>query len=297
MKYELVRTTTEDNLILTGLLYDAKETETLVIHIHGYMTDFYTWDFPNVIAEEISKTAGLENVSILMAQHRGTGIESEILDKDVDAEAHFIGSNYEKIEESYLDIDAWIEFAKLRGYKSIVLMGHSLGTYKVTRYLFEGKDAKLVKSLILLAPFDKNSYLVENKGKNWEELVSRAKEMIENGHELDMITKEFDDYPMTYRTFYSWYKVYDLNCIWDFYKKSYISPILTQIKIPVKVIYGTEDVFLYMRSLNKVDEVETYLKKNLKDVDVTVLEGSQHCYQGYENQVADEVCKSLIKDN
>jgi predicted alpha/beta hydrolase family esterase len=34
------------------------------------------------------------------------------------------------------------------------LQGHSLGTFKIVRYLFEGKYADKINKLILLAPFD-----------------------------------------------------------------------------------------------------------------------------------------------
>lgn len=299
MKYELVKTVTSDDLRLTGLYYENEKSiknKTLIIFIHGYMTDFYTWDFPQTITESISKSINLRHISVLLAQHRGTGIHTEFLNKDISKEASYIGSNFELLEDAYKDIDAWIEFAKTCGYEEIILMGHSLGTLKVTKYMFEGKHIDLVKKVILLAPYDKNGYLLENRGKEWKKLVEQSKFMVDQGHGEEMITKEFDDYPMSYKTYYSWYRQdNEFSLLWDFYNKDYISPALTKLTIPVKVIYGTEDVFLYLPTLSKLDDVEYYLKRNIKDVDITVIDGSEHCYQGYESIVAKAVCDFLIK--
>ena len=48
---------------------------------------------------------------------------------------------------------------KIQGYSEFILAGHSLGTIKSVRYLFEGEYADTIRSLILLAPFDKMDIL------------------------------------------------------------------------------------------------------------------------------------------
>jgi pimeloyl-ACP methyl ester carboxylesterase len=290
MKFELVRTITKDDLHLSGLLYESNNVKTLCIYIHGYMSDFYSWPFAEKIAEDI-KNSGKKDVSILLAQHRGTGMHTEILSQGF-MSASLIGSDYELIEESHLDISAWIAFASERGYSEIILMGHSLGTHKVVRYLFEGEFSHLVTKLILLAPFDKNGYLEEKTKGEWRKHLIEAREKISNGNELEMITEKFDDYPMTYRTYYSWYKEDDYNCVWDFYRKAnYSFPIMNQINIPVKIIVGTADDFFYIKSLNTLEEVTSILKSSIKNLDLYLVDGASHCYVGYEGEVAKEVVK------
>ena len=63
----------------------------------------------------------------------------------------------ELLEEAHLDISAWIKFLLDEGYQEIILQGHSLGTIKVIRYLFEGEYKNKISKLILLAPFEKHA--------------------------------------------------------------------------------------------------------------------------------------------
>ncbi|MCA9382503.1 alpha/beta fold hydrolase [Candidatus Dojkabacteria bacterium] len=280
----LVTTITEDKLILHGLYHEADKSKPAVIYIHGFETTFYAHKFVHKIAEKFNQS----NTPYLLAENRGTGIITEFI--NTDGVGKYYGSFREKLEEAHLDISAWIEFLKNEGYEEIILMGHSLGTIKSVRYLFEGEYANVVKSLILLAPFDKNAYLVVKNKDQWKKHVEIAKGKIDSGKGLESIPPEFDDYPVTYNTYYSWYKVDDLNCMYDFYRKDYDFPVLNKINIPVKVIIGGKDDFLFFPQFNKDgEEIKEILEKNLPKGDVTLLPDSGHVFRGFEDEVGEVV--------
>lgn len=95
---------------------------------------------------------------------------------------------------------------------------------------------------------------------------------------------------MTYQTYYSWYRLGDLNQIFDFYNKDYDFPILNKIKIPVKIIVGEKDLFFYFQKFNKdVSEIEHILKQNIHKSDITIIKGCGHVFRGYESIVAKEI--------
>jgi pimeloyl-ACP methyl ester carboxylesterase len=292
IKFELVRTITSDNLQLSGLFYESPITKTMCIFIHGFQGDFYSRSFIEKIVQKIS----VENkdCSFMSVQNRGTGIQSEILNSDY-SESKLIGSNYELLEEAHLDISAWIKFAIQKGYTDFVLIGHSLGTLKAVRYLFEGEYSKLITKLILLSPYDVNGFL-EAKFPNgkWRELVQKAKRMIESGLGTELTTEDYEDDVVSYQTYYSWYNESELNTIWDFYNKANSkSKVLEKINIPVKIIIGENDEFFYLKSLNTLDEVKTYLKNNIRNLELMMIENGEHCFETTEEELADEVTKFL----
>src|SRR5689334_141118 len=143
----LVQTTTKDNLILSGLYSFGDKNKEAIIFIHGFGTDFYTHKFPQEIGDALNSN---QNAYVL-AQNRGTGLFTEFVSGDR-SKGIYLGSYYEKIDDAHLDISAWINYLKAEGYTKFILMGHSLGTIKSVRYLYEGDFANEISRLILLAP-------------------------------------------------------------------------------------------------------------------------------------------------
>lgn len=281
----LVTTVTEDKLILHGLYHEADKSKPAVIYIHGFETTFYAHKFVHKIAEKFNQS----NTTYLLAENRGTGIITEFI--NTDGVGKYYGSFRERLEEAHLDISAWIEFLKNEGYEQIILMGHSLGTIKVIRYLSEGKYADSVKGLILLSPFDKNAYVeVKTKGE-WKKHVEIAKEKIDNGQGLESIPDTFDDYPVSFITYYSWYKSGDLSEIFDFYSKDYDFPVLNKINIPVTAVLGGKDNFLFFSQFNKdAFEIKDILESNIPNCTATVLPDAGHVFRGFEEVVKELVC-------
>lgn len=282
--YNHIQVTTEDQLKLNGLYKAGDKTKSAVILIHGFTSDFYSHKFYHSISQKLE---GQGN-AVVLAQTRGTGIVTEFLGSD-----KYIGSYYEKIEEAHLDISAFIEFLLEEGYSKIVLSGHSLGTIKSVRYLFEGKYKDKIKKLVLLAPFDKNVFIEVKASGKWNEFLETAKQKINDGKGRDIVpVPEYEDFSMSYQTFYSWYIQDDLSCMWDFYRKDYDFPVMKKVNVPVKVILGSKDEFISYKGFGTTSKgcLET-MKKNIKDCQTVLIEGSEHCYEGFEDEVADEVSK------
>jgi len=130
MNYDLIQAKTEDDIFLNGLYVPGDTTRTACIFIHGFTADFYSHAFYHSIAD----TLRAQSNALILAQTRGTGLQTEFLKPD--GEGVFIGSYYEKLEEAHLDITAFIDYLYKQGYSDIALAGHSLGTLKAARYLF-----------------------------------------------------------------------------------------------------------------------------------------------------------------
>jgi len=129
----------------------------------------------------------------------------------------------------------------------------------------------------------------------WQEFVIEAKEKIDRGEGESIVpVPGYEDFPITYNTFHSWYQSTDLNKVFDFYKNDYQSPILKQIKIPVKAILGERDEFVnYPDFSETAKSALDYLKEQLAVCQTYLVAGAGHTYQGAEEEVAAEVVKFL----
>jgi pimeloyl-ACP methyl ester carboxylesterase len=292
MKAELVKTITDDGLILNGLLVESHDNHPAVIFIHGFEGDFYTNKFISVIADTFEE----EQLSFLAVQTRGTAARQELLNTDGNWQTN--GSHYEKLEEAYLDIDAWVEFLKSLGHTNIILAGHSLGTYKIMRYLSEGKHKSEIKKLILLCPFDKN-WLLKNAAfevnKPIEELISIAVEKVKEGKGDEIAPYGFDDVPHSYTNYLSWYSQDEIGKMFDFHDKDYAYPYLNNISIPVHIIVGANDEFFHPSNPGHPEEALNILLANLKYGTGSLIKGAKHSFRSYEKKLTEEILRFIEK--
>lgn len=281
--FQLVKTVTQDKLTLSGLFSDGDKSKPVILHIHGFEGDFFTNEFVNVITNRLRT----QNTAFLSVQTRGIG--NEYLMKLTDGSWKKYGAHFEILEDTHNDIDAWIEFLLNQGYTNILLQGHSLGTMKIVRYLFEGKYADKVRKLVLLAPFDIFKLLEDvTKGK-WRDYLEIAKQKVNEGKGEEIIPKEFLDVEMSYQTYVSHHSENDFEYMFAFHKKGYTFPLLQKIQIPVKVIVGSKDEWFHPANPSQPAEAIALMKQYIKTFSSKIVDGAGHGYDGYEEIVADEI--------
>lgn len=285
---QLVKTTTSDKLILSGLYQKGDKSKPAVIHTHGFYGDFYANQFTHNLFDYFKS----KNQAFITVQNRGTGIQTEFL--TTDGEGQILGSFYERLEDSHIDITAWINYLKTIGYAKFVLMGHSLGTIKSIRYLFEGEYKDLITNLILLAPFDKNGFIEDFTNGKAKDYLVEAEKAITEGKGREQVPQSFEYFPVSYQTFASWYNQSELSCMFDFYRhKNYNYPILNKINIPVKIIVGDKDEFLYIPKYNNLGQVKQVLNNNIKNLSLHILPGCGHSFRGFEGELVERLVLDL----
>lgn len=146
------------NLELIGLLFEPESISNapIIIHIHGNYGNFYNNKFLWYMSKSYTEN-GFAFLSFNLSAHDGLseGYRKGALD--------YIGGGVSDYNESLLDINAAINFVQQRGYKRIILQGHSLGCDKILDYVlnYDSNEYKI----ILLSPVD--SYAVQ---KRWLQL-------------------------------------------------------------------------------------------------------------------------------
>ncbi len=280
---EFIRITTEDGLELQGLLFEPKiKTTKVLIHVHGWVGNFYENKFIDNIAREVIA----KGFAFLTFNNRGAGIIQDFIKRDHSKIKYArIGGSLEKFENSVIDIKAAIEFMNSRGYKEIILQGHSLGCQKITFYQYRNED-KRIRGLILLAPVDDVNFTRKKLGDKYQEAIITAKKLVEKDRQSP-VPEWMAFYPML--TAEMFLNVADPQSksgrIFDYYGDM---REIKKVGCPVLVIFGSKDEY----QDNAVDKLKI-LQENVKDCNTKVIENSNHGFVGYENILSQSISQWL----
>lgn len=246
---KILQILTTDGLYLHGFYAPTEDKKVALLHIHGFEGNFYENNFVYSLIENLSQN----NIAFLTVNTRGNNKISDF--NTLSGAYKTIGAWNELLEEAHLDISAWLKFLLDEGYQEIILQGHSLGTIKVIRYLFEGEYKDKINKLILLAPFEKH-------------------------------TPSSDLSPQTLE---SWNNQSDLARVFDFSASDYDFPILKQIKIPTKIIVGEKDEYFYPSNPNDFERIMGLLLSHIPNSQGVFIPDAVHSFQPNEDLMSKEV--------
>ena len=285
MKQELVRINSIDEIEQPGILYTPNEdTDKIVIHVHGLNGNFYENRFLDILAKSYTD----KNYAFLTFNNRGRDFITELLKGN---DFTIIGGSLERFKDCILDIDGVVNWVKEKGYKEIILEGHSYGCNKVLYYYNHKKDDS-IKKIVLLAPCD-----IPSEGKKFlsEEEYNKAKEestrLVQENKENELIDfSVMANGKIAAVTFFNDFLPNGEN---DFIR--YVdgingkSEVLNSIHIPTLVIFGNVDECVLTQP---IDVVKEYLKNNLSNCNIQIIDGADHSYTGRYEELGE-----IIKNN
>jgi len=288
MNTKFIRITTDDQLILQGLIYEpAKPSDKAYLHIHGMAGNFYENRFIDAMAREITD-AGYAFLSI---NTRGHDIIADFPIAGSEEKYKRIGDAYEIFEECILDIKPAIDYLQENGYTEIILCGHSLGAVKVAYYVAKTQDAR-VKKLILMSPPDMVG--LAEKESNHKDLLQQAQKMASEGHGGELLPMKIWEWCYLSANTYI-----DMNTrdhpvdVFNTYDKEKPS-ILSEIKIPVFAFLGEKDDAAILPT-KEVLEIIKAKAINAPIFDTDIIKGAPHSYFGRESIMAKKIVEWLNK--
>lgn len=288
MRQKLVRINSIDGIEQPGILYTPiNTTEKIVIHVHGLNGNFYENRFLDILAETYTNN----NYAFLTFNNRGRDFITELLKDDGTT---IIGGSFERFKDCLLDIEGVVNWVKEKGYKEIILEGHSYGCNKVLYYYNQKKD-KSIKKIVLLAPCDIPSEAKKFlKPEEYKKAKIEATDLVDQGCERQLIDfSVMANGKIAAGTYY-----YDFlpNGENDFIKysdgKNGKSEVLNSIDIPVLVVFGSSDECVLTEP---IDIVKEYLKNNINDCNVQVIEGANHSYTNKYKELGDVIINNSDK--
>jgi pimeloyl-ACP methyl ester carboxylesterase len=277
---EVIFTASDDSVINAALLFHPKKDlakSVAVIWVHGWGTNFYSPSYVSIGRAFAQR--GYTFISVNTRMHDLANVEGYKNGKRVRGGGYWgIASDQTK------DISGWIDFAESKGFKKIILIGHSAGAAAVREYQSEKQDNR-VSGLVLASgsvdpspPIDSSQYLqavslmAENKG---EELIKDPKRSFPS-YISAATFMDIANAPAVYK---------------DFFGVRTPNAGITNIQCPVLAFYGTGDDIGNEKTL---ELLKTSIQKQPKgpiSVTTTMIKGAEHMYMGKELQLADVITK------
>ncbi|HEU4785137.1 MAG TPA: alpha/beta fold hydrolase [Ktedonobacterales bacterium] len=267
---EIVYIATEDNIQLAGAVISPAEgdiSQATIVWIHGNAASFY--DRPYVlIGRELARLGYI----VVLGNTRGHDIATTLWKADDNSPmAGGGGSGWERMEESPLDLAAWVDFAAARSSSSgaVLLAGHSKGAQKALLYAAERPAAQL-SGVALISP-DLHGLRIPGDME-----AARALLADERGMEVIPAQPWAPWYRQSAQTVVSHTGLADrlLNT-------ENGTPIIASIRVPLFAAFGGEE-------RNASAELATIREKATAAPHVTteIITGADHFYRAHEADVA-----------
>jgi pimeloyl-ACP methyl ester carboxylesterase len=198
-----------------------------------------------------------------------------------------IGTQFEKFEDCIYDIAGAIKLLKKKGYKEIILAGHSTGCQKIAYYQYKTKDSS-VRALVLLAPAD--DYNVDRKelGKNLKRIFALSNKLVKQKKGDTMIENALGFSAQRLQSVINLDRVEARLFNYNGGLKEFSS-----IKVPILAIFGSKEEY-------KTKPVERCLKileekTNSKSFSRLIIPGATHSFVKKEDEFAIPMMKWLKK--
>jgi len=177
---EVIYTMSRDTIFNAGLLFHPKKElakPVAIVWVHGWGINFYSPTYVSI--GRIFAENGYTFITVNTRMHDLGNVEGYKNGKRVRGGGYWgIASDQTK------DISAWIDFAESKGFKKIILVGHSAGAAAVREYLSERQDNR-VSGLVLASgsvdpagPIDSSQFVQAVpliSANNGEELIKDPK--------------------------------------------------------------------------------------------------------------------------
>lgn len=275
---ELVFTETEeDGVLLAGALTRPATGPAgglAFIFVHGYAVS-PALPFTAAIGRSI---AGRGH-AFLAGDTRGHDLGTWLFRRD--GQLMLGGAWWEKLDESPRDLAAWVGFAVDRGYRGVVLLGHSFGALRVVYYQAERQDPRVL-GIVVAAP-GLRSWAWGPGRRPDPERVALAERLVAEGRGVDLLPWAPYGSPMgttSAQTYLSWIKADRLDL---FGIHGTADPMISRVRCPIFACYGTNDEDTGTAS--DLEEIRRNASAAAR-VDTRMIEGADHGFVGHEGELA-----------
>ena len=274
---------TVDGLMLPMVHFESKEKNICVICIHGMCGTIVDNYFATVWGKVLSE----KNIGFIYEHNRGHSIENDIVMKDGSFKR--CGCMYEIFEDCIYDIDLAIQTAKDKGYKRIILLGHSYGCNKVIYYYYK-KHPNILGIILASAPDMIGSHLLLEP--DYKELLAEAKKNIDNNEPTKLLHKMIEDYMhMSSLTYYNWYNENsNLDNLPVISNKEHWKQFET-IDVPILTFSGSNEEDYYQHLDLLKDKA-----LNCKNFEYKIIENTGHTYKNKEKEIANLIFEWINKN-
>ena len=194
------------------------------------------------------------------------------------------GTENEKFTTCLRDLDAAAEFARRRGHRKLVFVGHSTGCQKIV--FWQAKRRHLaVAGLVLLAPADDYAATKRDLGARFDKRVAWAKKMVAQGKVDAPVTGLYERFAAA--RFLSLVDVKRAEA--NVFRYAGALTQFRRVKCPVLAVFGSEEEFAAIPPADMLAILRR--KTRSRDFDDWLIPGADHGFHGCEAELALSVCQ------
>ncbi len=236
----------------------------LVLFVHGMGSNFYRSGLKKAFLE----AAPALRLAILSFNNRG-------------AER---GTEDEKFRTCLADLDAAAAYARRRGHRKLVLVGHSTGCQKIA-YWQARRQRSAVAGLVLLAPADDYAVNRRDLGRRFESKVAWARKRVAAGRGDAPIAGLYERFAAERFLSLADERAVEANV----FRYAGALTQFRRVKCPVLAVFGEREEFAVLPPA----EMLAILRRRTKsrDFDDWLIPGADHGFHGCEAELALAVCQ------
>jgi pimeloyl-ACP methyl ester carboxylesterase len=279
---EIVYVRSRDNIVSGGAIFTAPRDSAkpvAIIWIHGWGVNFYE---PTYVAiGRALAECGYTCIAGNTRMHDLGNVEAWRGDKRIRG-----GGYWGVASEEVRDLAAWVDFADQRGFKRVVLVGHSAGAAAVRWYEAEKQDARVIG--VVLA-----SGGIGAAGPADLDQLAQATRLMAQG-EGDALVR---DPKRSFPSYISAATLLDMANtppeFKDFFgvQTTTTNPAVTLIRCPLLAFYGTSGDVGSAKELELLKSCIGRQSTGPRRVDTAMIQHADHMYGGEEAQVAQTIAK------
>ena len=258
---EQITLTTRDGARLNGIFYRpaARPRQTAILLVHGFGGNFYSEYFP--VFAQAAAELGYSCLALNMRDH-DTGPKT----------SDFAGNE--------ADIAAGVGYLRERSYSRLVLLGQSMGTNRVLYYQAAGGDSNVIATVLVSGPGNLFEWNVWQFGrKKAQATVDEALAMQAAGQENQLMLVDLGPLGKALYTPRYLLSLRGPNARSDPYQN------IERVTNPILIVQGKADKLI---EPGIAERLRGAAKRSSK-VDLILLEGAKHTFDGQETILAERI--------
>jgi pimeloyl-ACP methyl ester carboxylesterase len=272
----LARLRTRDRVWLDGVVTEPRRRpRTALVLVHGLGSVFSS---APALTRALSARLNAAGIAYLKFNTRGHDVVAR-------GGRRLAGAAYERFGDCIEDIRTVLAFARARGYRRVILAGHSTGANKVLHYAARARDRR-VGAIILLGPVA--DVAGEAKRLGWRELSRRVAgaERIARRDPQGLVPKAWGYWSA--QRYLSLYRPGGIEDVFPYYRPGARWTALRTVRLPIAAVVGSRDEFLDRPARALIEAFERNATRARSFTGVVVA-GAGHNFQRRERELAELV--------
>jgi pimeloyl-ACP methyl ester carboxylesterase len=279
----LARLSTRDGVWLDGVVAEPRRRRsTALVWVHGLGSVFSSGQ---PLIQALSTRLNRAGVGYFKFNTRGHDVVAG-------RGRRLAGAAFERFADSVFDLRTVIDFVRRRGYRSVVLAGHSTGANKVLYYAAKARDRR-VAGLILLGPI--SDIAGEAKRLGPRELRRRVAlaERLARRDPRALVPRAWGFWSA--RRYVSLYRPGEAEDVFPYYRPGARWTALRAIRVPIAVMVGGRDEFLDRPAEGLVEVFETNATR-ARSFTATIIPRALHGFQEHEDTLAQAIVRWIGRE-